>query len=89
MQDHNLPVALERFMPEDAAFPLVAPLQERVRQVEQYHRVKPAKAAQMFKTWMKEGGVMCDSISGRYNITSRLIQLVWVLRRLRGSLQTW
>ena len=26
---------------------LVAPLQERVRQVEQYYRVKPAKAAQM------------------------------------------
>ena len=103
LQDHKLPAALERFMPEDAAFPLndavetllglhpsswtlvehttqtirrlaimgnviligrgsniisahlphvfhvrlVAPLRERVRQVEKYYQVKPAKAAQM------------------------------------------
>jgi cytidylate kinase len=103
LQDHKLPAALERFMPEDAAFPLndavetllglhpsswalvehttqtirqlaimgnviligrgsniiaahlphvfnvrlVAPLRERVRRVEQYYQVKPAKAAQM------------------------------------------
>jgi hypothetical protein len=103
LQDHKLPAALERFMPEDAAFPLndaaetllglhpsswtlvehttqtirrlaimgnvillgrgsniisahlphvfnvrlVAPLRKRVRQVEEYYQVKPAKAAQM------------------------------------------
>jgi len=103
LQDHKLPAALERFMPEDAAFPLndavetllglhpsswtlvehtthtirrlatmgnviligrgsniisahlphvfnvrlVAPLRERVRQVEEYHKVKSVEAAQM------------------------------------------
>ena len=103
LQDHKLPAALERFMPEDAAFPLndavetllglhpsswtlvehtthtirrlaiignailigrgsniisahlphvynvclVAALRERVRHVEEYYEVKPAKAAQM------------------------------------------
>ena len=103
LQDHNLPTALERFMPEDAAFPLndavetllglhpsswtlvehtthtirrlaimgnviligrgsniisahlphvfnvrlVAPLRERVRQVEEYYKVKSVEAAQM------------------------------------------
>lgn len=103
LQDHKLPATLERFMPEDAVFPLndavetllglhpsswtlvehttqtirrlatmgnvilvgrgsniisahlphvfhvrlVAPLRERVRQVEKYYQVKPAEAAQM------------------------------------------